>query len=149
MSKRATKTRVREIWRRMFEDIPEDDGALQAARVRTLCPCQSEWEVPLWDIVFAACQDPCHLVRIEALHVIEDAFTGGHLKNRQGMHLLFKARNDPHPEVRRFVEDTLSVQPKLVALRRREFEARKSRRVRGTRACRGLPLARMESEALD
>lgn len=128
MSKRAEKAKIREIWRATFEHVADDDEAMRAACVRSLCPCQCAWEVPLWDIILAACQDASHLVRLEALHVIEDAITGDHVKDTRGLRQLYAARNDPHPDVRRFVNEVLRLKPKLMAMRNQVQRKRMRRR---------------------
>jgi len=107
MKRREEKAKVRKIWQQTFADLDSDDEAARAARVRDLCPCEFTWSVPLWDIIFAACEDPSPLVRVEALHVIQDAHEHG-VSTAGGMALLYAARRDPAPEVRRFVNDVLS-----------------------------------------
>ena len=107
--RREQKERVRAIWQQTFGDLdPQQDG-LRATRMRDLCPCEHVWEaeVPLWDIIFAACEDPSPLVRMEALHVIEDAWAHG-VPTRHGMRLIYAAaRKDPDEAVRRRARDLI------------------------------------------
>jgi hypothetical protein len=112
LKRREVKAKVRAVWGETFAGLAPGDEAQRAARVRDLCPCEHTWEVPLWDIIFAACEDPSPLVRLEALHVIEDAHTRG-FPTAHGMRLLFAAIDDPAPEVRRFVADVTRRLPKL------------------------------------
>ena len=111
MKRREQKTKVREIWHATFGDLDPEDEWARAGRVRSLCPCEYSWTVPLWDIIFAACEDPSPLVRAEALHVIQDAHEHG-FATAGGMALLYAARRDTAPEVRRFANDVLKPRPK-------------------------------------
>lgn len=106
MNKDEQKAILRNIRREIFQGPAADDDTVRAVRVRALCPCQYEWTVSLWKIVFDACQDDSPLVRAEALHVIEDAESKGFDVGR-GKRIFFAALNDPAPEVRRFVADVL------------------------------------------
>jgi hypothetical protein len=124
IKRREVKQRVREVGCETFADLDPADEAGRAARVRDLCPCEHKWDVPLWDIIFAACEDPSPLVRVEALHVIEDAHTRG-FPTAHGMRLLFAARDDPAPEVRRFVAEVIRLLPKLRQVRRQRFSPRR------------------------
>ena len=121
MKRREQKARIREIWQQTFADIDADDEAARAARVRDLCPCEFTWSVPLWDIIFAACEDPSPLVRVEALHVIQDAHEHG-VSTAGGMALLHAARRDSAPQVRRFAADVLSQRSQLQHPRNRKRE---------------------------
>jgi hypothetical protein len=108
----------------MFADIDPDDEMARAGRVRDLCPCEFKWSVPLWDIIFAACEDPSPLVRVEALHVIQDAHERN-FSTAGGVALLYAARRDPAPEVRHFVNDVLQQRPVLQHRRNRERDRRR------------------------
>jgi hypothetical protein len=112
MDKRELKSRIRAIWSNTFDDLEPGDDAMRSVRVRALCPCEYTWDVPLWEIVFAACQDESPLVRVEALHVIEDADTQGFNVGR-GMAIFHGALKDPDPSVRHFVADVLRIRSKL------------------------------------
>jgi hypothetical protein len=112
MPRRLQKQKVQAIREELFGNLDPADEMTRAARVRSLCPCEHIWTVPLWDIIFAACEDPSPLVRQEALHVIEDAHLHG-VSTAGGMGLLHAARRDPAPEVRSFVHSTLKQWPKL------------------------------------
>jgi hypothetical protein len=112
MARRQQKQKIRAIREELFGNLDPTDDMTRAARVRSLCPCEHIWTVPLWDIIFAACEDPSPLVREEALHVIEDAHLHG-FSTAGGMGLLHAARRDPAPEVRTFVHSTLKQWPKL------------------------------------
>jgi hypothetical protein len=110
--RRDRKQRVREIWEQTFGDLDPNADGLRADRVRALCPCEHRWSVPLWEIIFAACEDPSPIVRYEALHVIEDSAAHGFPDSR-GMGLLAAARRDPDPGVRRFAEEALRLLPRI------------------------------------
>jgi hypothetical protein len=112
MRRRERKQRVREVWQQTFGDLDPADDARRADRVRALCPCEHRWSVPLWEIIFAACEDPSPIVRYEALHVIEDSAAHGFPDSR-GMGLLAAARRDPDPGVRRFAEEALRLLPRF------------------------------------
>jgi hypothetical protein len=112
MRRRERKQRVRDVWEQTFGDLDPTNDAMRADRVRELCPCEHRWSVPLWDIIFAACQDTSPIVRQEALHVIEDSAAHGFPDSR-GMGLLCAARNDPDPGVRRFAEEALRLLPRI------------------------------------
>lgn len=112
MRRRVRKEKVRAIHEKVLAGLCPEDDALRAARVRDLCPCEFVWkDVPLWDIIVAACNDESPLVRHEALHVIEDAWDHGIPMARAMKHLYAAAASDPSPEVRRYarelVEETL------------------------------------------
>src|SRR5437016_128666 len=104
LRRREIKLRVRETWKETFGDLDPTDDTSRATRIGDLCPCEYPWDVPLWDIIFAACADPSPLVRLEALHVIEDSYALD-LPLARGWKLLCAARNDPAPEIRRFAKD--------------------------------------------
>jgi hypothetical protein len=127
LRKRERKQRVREVWQQTFGDLDPADEAARADRVRELCPCEHGWSVPLWDIIFAACEDPSPIVRCEALHVIEDAAELG-FPTSHGMRLLCGARKDPDPGVRRFAEEALRLLPRFRQMRKQ----RRGRHVTGT-----------------
>jgi hypothetical protein len=118
MRRREQKRRMREVWEQTFADLDPANDAARADRVRELCPCEHRWTVPLWDIVFAACEDPSPLVRMEALHVIEDAASFGFPDSR-GMGLLCAGRKDPDPEVRQFAEEAVRLLPRLRQIRKK------------------------------
>jgi hypothetical protein len=118
LRRRERRQKIREIWEATFADLDPADEAVRAARVRELCPCEHAWSVPLWQIVFEACADPSPLVRLEALHVIEDAYALG-LPDARGMTLLCAARSDPAPEVRRFAARAVRLLPEARKQRRR------------------------------
>jgi hypothetical protein len=128
MKRREVKQRIREVWQETFAGLDPADEAARATRVRELCPCEHAWSVPLWDVIFAACEDPSPLVRLEALHVIEDAYTLG-IPHARGLGLIFAARQDPAPEVRRFAEEIVRLLPRLREVRNQ----RRNRRNRVTR----------------
>lgn len=123
MKRRERKQRVREVWEQTFGDLDPANDALRAIRVRELCPCEHRWTLPLWDIIFAACQDPSPLVREEALHVIEDSAAHGFPDSR-GMGLLAAARSDPDPGVRRFAEDALRLLPRFKQMEKERHRRR-------------------------
>jgi hypothetical protein len=75
------------------------------------------------DIVFAACKDPSPLVRLQALHVIEDNDALS-LPVARGMALICEARRDQAPEVRRFAEEAVCLLPKLREVRKKRFGPR-------------------------
>src|SRR4051794_27366537 len=112
MRRRERKQRVREVWEKTFGDLDPADAARRADRVRELCPCEQRWSVPLWEIIFAACQDPSPEVRYEALHVIEDA-AGHGFPDSRGLGQLAAARSDPDPGVRRFAQRALRLLPRI------------------------------------
>jgi hypothetical protein len=128
LRRREQKRRVREVWERTFGDLGPEDEAARADRVRGLCPCEHPWSVPLWEIIFAACEDPSPIVRYEALHVIEDAAELG-FPTAHGMRLLCAARNDPDPGIRRFAEHALRLLPRLKRMRKQERQRRARRGV--------------------
>ena len=128
--RRELKARVQDMGRMVFE--AKDDGR-RAGLVRSLCPCEYIWTMPLWDIIFAACKDPSPQVRIQALHVIEDAYTSG-MPDVRGIKLIFEARQDPDTEVRSFAKDVIRVLPKLRAIR----SADRKRRLNRAREQNGL-----------
>jgi hypothetical protein len=119
MRRRERRQKIHEVWAATFADLDPADEAARAARVRELCPCEHAWSVPLWQIVFEACADPSPLVRMEALHVIEDSYALG-LPNARGMGLLCAARDDPAPEVRRFAKEAVRLLPEARKHRRRD-----------------------------
>jgi len=116
--RRERKQRVREVWEQAFAGLDPANDAARADRVRELCPCEHRWSVPLWEIIFAACEDPSPIVRREALHVIEDSASHGFPDSR-GMGRLSAARKDPDPGVRRFAEEALRLLPRLREIRKR------------------------------
>lgn len=124
---------MREVWEQTFGDLDPANDALRAVRVRELCPCEHRWSVPLWDIIFAACEDPSPLVRKEALHVIEDAAAHGFPDSR-GMGLLCAARHDPDSGVRGFADEALRLLPRLKQIKKAK------------RTQRGKPAAWAEDE---
>lgn len=117
MRKREIRRRAREIWQQATCDLGPEEDALRAARVRNLCPCEFAWPVPLWSVIQAACADPSPLVRMEALHVIEDADTLGFSDSRGLGPLHEAAQNDPDAGVRRWAKDVLRVAPGLRKLK--------------------------------
>jgi hypothetical protein len=129
MKRREEKAKVREVWQQMFAGIDPDDDAARASRVRDLCPCEFKWSVPLWDIIFAACDDPSPLVRVEALHVIEDAQREG-FATAGGMARLYAAQRDPAPQVRRFVNDVLAQRPRVIQHQNRKRDQRMQKKAR-------------------
>lgn len=98
-SRRDQKQAVRAVHATFFSDLKPDQEALRAARVRGLCPCEFVWNVPLWELVIAACADPSPLVRMEALHVIEDAWEHG-LPTGRALRHLYQAQTDEDAAVR-------------------------------------------------
>jgi hypothetical protein len=118
MRRRERKQRIREVWQQTFADLDPANDAARADRVRELCPCEHRWDVPLWDIILAACDDPSPIVRMEALHVIEDAASFGFPDSR-GMGLLCAARRDPDARVRRFAEEAVRLLPRLRQIRKK------------------------------
>jgi hypothetical protein len=123
MKRRERKQRVREVWEQTFGDLDPAKDALRAIRVGELCPCEHRWTLPLWEIIFAACQDPSPLVRQEALHVIEDA-EGHGFPDSRGMGLLAAARSDPDPGVRRFAEEALRLLPRIKQMEKERHRRR-------------------------
>jgi hypothetical protein len=123
LRRRERKRRVREVWKQTFGDLDPANDAARADRVRSLCPCEYRWSVPLWEIIFAACEDPSPIVRAEALHVIEDSASHGFPDSR-GMGRLCAARKDPDAGVRRFAEEALRLLPHLREMRKRRPSAR-------------------------
>ena len=110
LRRRALKQRVREIQEELFCDLDPENTFQRAGRVRALCPCEYPWEVLLWDIIFAACQDPSPLVRFQALHVIEDSYIS-QMTHPRGMRLLYAALRDPDESVRNYAADVIRNQP--------------------------------------
>src|ERR1051326_8184357 len=104
--KRELRRKVEAVRQEAFGDLEPDEDGLRAARLRDLCPCEHPWSIPLWDLIFEGCADPSPLVRKEALHVIQDSRELGILAPR-GLKLLYAARHDPDPEVRRYADDLI------------------------------------------
>src|SRR5262249_3870697 len=122
LRKRELKQRVREVRQETFGDIAPDEEAMRAARLRELCPCEHQWSIPLWDLIFEACADPSPLGRMEAVHVLQDSRELGILPPR-GLKYLYAARRDASPQVRRYAEDLIrqaSLEPRRKAMRHRE-----------------------------
>src|SRR5438094_2409763 len=128
LKRRERKRRVREVWEQTFGDLDPAADAARADRVRSLCPCEYRWSVPLWEIIFAACADPSPIVRVEALHVIEDSASHGFPDSR-GMGLLAAARKDPDSGVRHFAEEALRLLPHPREMRKRRPARREQTRL--------------------
>lgn len=108
MRRRERKALVQKIVQEAFAGMDANNDAARAEAVRSLCPCREPWGISLWDFIFAACQDPSPLVRMEALHVIEDAINLS-VPNARGRWLIWKATRDTDPEVRRFAKEKVKV----------------------------------------
>jgi hypothetical protein len=80
------------------------DERERAQAVRSLCPCRGPWPDSVWQHVAAACEDPSALVRLQALHVLED--TEGH-PHPTAYRLLRRACQDPDPRVARAAAEYL------------------------------------------
>jgi hypothetical protein len=57
----------------LLVETQSSDERERAHAVRSLCPCRGPWPDSVWRHVAAACEDPSPLVRLEALHVLQDA----------------------------------------------------------------------------
>ena len=108
MTRRERKAIVQKVLHEAFNGININDDTARAEAVRSLCPCREPWSVSLWGFIFAMCQDPSPLVRMEALHVIEDAIARS-VPNAHGRRFIWKATKDPDPEVRRFAKEKIKV----------------------------------------
>src|SRR4051812_17958953 len=74
------------------------DERERARAVRSLCPCRGPWPDSVWRHVAAACEDPSLVVRLQALHVLEDTDGTPH---PNAYRLLRKACQDSEPLVAR------------------------------------------------
>src|SRR5437763_1772861 len=80
------------------------DERERAQTVRSLCPCRGPWPDSVWHHVAAACEDPSPLVRLQALHVLEDTHGTPH---PNAYRLLRTALQDPDPRVARAADASL------------------------------------------
>ena len=107
MTRRERKALAQKVFDEAFDDIDINDDVARALAVRSLCPCRGEqWRENLWGFIFAMCDDPSPLVRVEALHVIEDAIAHS-APNAHGKWFLWRATKDEDPLVRRFAKGHL------------------------------------------
>ena len=91
---RERKERLDEL----LAQVGSPDERERAEAVRSLCPCRGPWPDSVWQHVAAACEDPSPLVRLQALHVLEDTHGAPH---PGAYRLLRKALDDPDPRVAR------------------------------------------------
>ena len=77
-------------------------------RCEAFVPAVNHGAFPFVAFIFAMCQDPSPLVRVEALHVIEDAIARS-VPNAHGRRFIWKATKDPDLGVRRFAKEKIKV----------------------------------------
>src|SRR5215212_3137836 len=76
---------------RILNDLQSPDAGTRAEAVRTLCPCRTQWDVPVQRYVSEMMNDPSSSVRHEAHHVLdEDSGWGKRLAARR-LHAELKA----------------------------------------------------------
>jgi hypothetical protein len=76
---------------RILNDLQSPDAGTRAEAVRTLCPCRTQWDVPVQRYVSEMMNDPSSTVRHEAHHVLdEDSGWGKRLAARR-LHAELKA----------------------------------------------------------
>lgn len=80
----------------LLREVASDDERHRAQAVRSLCPCRGPWPDTVWQHVATAAEDPSPLVRLQALHVLED--TEG-VPHPNAYRLLRRACQDPDPRV--------------------------------------------------
>jgi hypothetical protein len=118
--KYLARTRAQERKKRLGEllaQVESPDERERAQAVRSLCPCRGPWPDSVWRHVAAACTDPSPLVRLQALHVLEDTHGTPH---PNAYRLLRKAREDPDPRVARTAGDYIR-QLRLRELRKQQL----------------------------
>jgi hypothetical protein len=94
--RRAEAVARRARYEVILRDLESPDERVRALAVRALCPCEFDWPRSAWEHIFAACEDLSPRVRLEALHVLEDAPTP---PDPRLMRALRQARSDPDPRV--------------------------------------------------
>jgi hypothetical protein len=57
---------------RILEDLQSPDAGTRAEAVRTLCPCRTQWDVPVQRYLAAMRDDPSSSVRHEVHHVLDE-----------------------------------------------------------------------------
>jgi hypothetical protein len=95
-SRRAEAAARRERLAAILTDLDAEDERRRADAVRALCPCQADWPRSIWEHIYAACEDSSPVVRMEALHVLEDT---PRPPDPRVMRALRHARGDPDPRV--------------------------------------------------
>ena len=93
---RTTVRQRRERLGELLMQASSDDERERARAVRSLCPCRGPWPDTIWQHIAAACEDPSPLVRLEALHVLQDTHGVPH---PSAFRLLRAASSDPDPRV--------------------------------------------------
>jgi len=100
---RETQER-RERFQQLLAELGAEDERERARAVRSLCPCRGPWPDTVWQHIEAAAADPSPLVRLQALHVLEDTETRPH---PNAYRLLRQACQDRDPRVARAAADFL------------------------------------------
>ena len=93
---RAKTRKRRERLGELLAQAAAPDDRERARAVRSLCPCRGPWPDTIWQHIAAACEDPSPLVRLEALHVLQDTHGPPH---PSAYRLLRTASSDPDPRV--------------------------------------------------
>src|SRR5437867_3858692 len=57
---------------RILCDLQSPDAGTRASAVRMLCPCRTQWDVPVQRYVVEMMEDPSPSVRHEAHHVLDE-----------------------------------------------------------------------------
>jgi len=99
---RAQSQERKQRLEQLLAEVGSPDERSRAQAVRSLCPCRGPWPDSVWQHIAAACQDPSPIVRLQALHVLEDTHGRPH---PNAYRLLRKACQDPDPRVARSAAD--------------------------------------------
>jgi hypothetical protein len=68
----------------ILEALQSPDAGTRAEAVRTLCPCRTQWDIPVQRYITPLRDDPSSSVRHEVHHVLdEDSGWGRRIKNRE------------------------------------------------------------------
>lgn len=86
----------RECLGELLTQAASPDERERARAVRSLCPCRGPWPDSIWQQIAAACEDSSPLVRLQALHVLEDTHGAPHPNSYR---LLRAASSDPDARV--------------------------------------------------
>lgn len=57
---------------KLLEELQSPDAGTRAEAVRMLCPCRTQWDVPVQRYVVEMMDDPSPTVRHEAHHVLDE-----------------------------------------------------------------------------
>ena len=95
---RAEARARKALLQQLLTEVASEDERERARAVRALCPCRGPWPDSIWRHVAAACEDASPLVRLQALHVLEDTDGTPH---PNAYRLLRQACQDPDARVAR------------------------------------------------